>query len=237
MAEDSSATERPQSGIGRRRASAQEATSGGYQRRRSAIIAAAASVFKDKGYRGTSLADIAAAVGSDRATLYYYVGSKEELLDKVVSDVVRANLATAEGIRDSTDAAPDKLRRLVIDIMTAYAAHYPYLYVYVQENLAHVEGKRQAWASEMRAVNRRYENAVTAIIEQGVAEGSLRPVSEPRVTAYGLLGMVSWTSRWFHPQQPGADAVAVGAAYADILLGGLATEKPPAHVGVAADPN
>jgi AcrR family transcriptional regulator len=213
------------SAIARRRASAREAASDTYSQRRAEIVATAAGLFHKQGYQATSLADVAEAVGTDRATLYYYVGSKEELLDAVVSDVVRANLAAAETIRDSDEAAPVKLRRLVVDIMDQYARNYPFLYVYVQENLAHVTGKREAWAQEMRAINRRYEDAVTAIIADGIADGSLRAVGEPRVLAYGLLGMVSWSSRWFNPQRSGPDATTIGETYAELLLSGMVTDR------------
>ena len=68
-----------QSGIGRRRAAALAEGSAAYAERRAEIIAAAAKVFREKGYRGTSLADVAESLDTDRASLYYYIGSKEEL--------------------------------------------------------------------------------------------------------------------------------------------------------------
>jgi len=182
-----------ETGMSRRRTAAQGRRRAGYTERRAEIVAAAADVFRARGYRGTSLADIAEAVGTDRASLYYYVSSKEELLDEVVTDVVKANLVVAEQIRDSDAGAPHKLRTLVTQLMCSYAEHYPFLYVYLQENLAHVAAPRQAWATEMRRVNRRYEAAIEAIVQQGIEEGSLRAVSSPRVMAYGLIGMVSWT--------------------------------------------
>ena len=223
----------PGSHIGRRRAAAQHGRGANYQQRRGEIIDAAAAVFRAKGYRGTSLADIAEQVGMDRATLYYYVGSKEELLDEVVTDVVRANLLVAEQIRDSTDPAPDKLRQLVLGLMSSFSEHYPFLYVYLQENLAHVTEQRQPWAQAMRAVNRRYEQAVESIIREGIERGTLRPVADPRVLAYGLMGMVSWTSRWFHPVRTPWDAGTIGAAYVDVLLHGMTVHAP---TGTVAEP-
>ena len=209
------------SAIGRRRAAALDGRRAGYHSRRTEIIRVAASLFKQKGFRATSLADIAAAVGADRATLYYYVGSKDELLDEVVTDVVKENLELARGIRDCDDPAPVKLRRLVTSIMTSYAEHYPFLYVYVQENLSDVGEKRQAWARQMRRVNRRYEQTVEAIVREGVEDGSLRAVGDPRVVAFGLLGMVSWTSRWFNPHRSTVSAEQVAATYVDVLLHGI----------------
>ncbi|SDN88344.1 transcriptional regulator, TetR family [Klenkia soli] len=214
-------TEDQSSAIGRRRAAARDDGRTAYQDRRQEIIAAAAGLFKTHGFRGTSLAQIAEALGTDRATLYYYVGSKEELFDEVVSDAVRANVARAEAIRDGTGPAPEKLRRLVTELMDSYAATYPFLYVFIQENLSHVGEKRSAWSTEMRALNRAYEECVTSVIEAGVAEGTVRPVAEPWVLAYGLIGMVGWTNRWFNPERSTVDAATVGRAYADVLLDGL----------------
>lgn len=219
---------RPPSAISRRRAAAQGGRGAGYHQRRSEIIGAAATVFKAKGYRGTSLADVADAVAMDRATLYYYVGSKEELLDEVVTDVVLANLAAAEQIRDDDQPAPVKLERLVTGLMSSYAEHYPVLYVYLQEDLGQVTARRQPWAQQMRLVNRRYEAAIVAIVQEGIEEGTLRPLTDARVLAFGLMGMVSWTHRWFNPQRAATDAVAIAAAYVDVLLHGMTVRPDPA---------
>lgn len=216
----SEAVEQP-SGIGRRRAAAQGEGRTAYTERRQEIIAAAAGLFKTRGFRGTSIGQIAKALGTDRATLYYYIGSKEELFDEVVSDEVRANVARAQAIRDGEGTAPDKLRRLVTELMDSYAASYPFLYVFIQENLSHVSERRSEWSQEMRKLNKAYEDCVVAIIETGVAEGTIRPVAEPWVLAYGLIGMVGWTNRWFNPEKSPVDAATIGRAYADVLLDGL----------------
>ena len=209
------------SGIGRRRAAARDSKKRAYSLRRAEIVNAAAEVFKQRGYQGTSLADIAEAVGTERASLYYYVSSKEELLDEVVTDVVKANLVVAESIRDAPGPAPAKLRELVTRLMCSYAEHYPFLYVYLQENLAHVALPRREWASEMRRVNRRWEDAVTAIVQQGVDEGTLRHLADARIVAYGVIGMVSWTNRWFNPVRSPVEAAAIGESYARMLLDGV----------------
>lgn len=214
-------TEDQPSAIGRRRAAARDDGRTAYQDRRREIVAAAAGLFKTHGFRGTSLGQIADALGTDRATLYYYVGSKEELFDEVVSDAVRANVARAEAIRDGAGDAPDKLRRLVTELMDSYAASYPFLYVFIQENLSHVGEKRSGWSEEMRGLNRAYQECVVDVITAGVDEGTIRPIAEPWVLAYGLIGMVGWTNRWFNPEKSDVDAATVGRAYADVLLDGL----------------
>lgn len=209
------------SGIGKRRKAAQGEGREAYQDRRREIIDAAATVFKKNGFQGTSIGDVASALGTDRATLYYYVGSKNELFDEVVTEAVEANVARAEAIRDSDAAAPEKLRTLIESLMASYAEHYPFLYVFIQENLSQVAPKRSAWASKMRAGNKRYEDAVIEIIQQGYDAGTLRDSGPAWLVAYGIIGMVAWSNRWFDPAKSKAPAEDIGRTFADMVLDGL----------------
>jgi TetR/AcrR family transcriptional regulator, cholesterol catabolism regulator len=221
------------SDIGRRRSKAIADGTDAYQERRREIARVAASIFDKKGFRGTSLGAVAAAMGTDRASLYYYISNKRELYDEVVREVTEANVATAERIRDSDSIPLDKLRTLVIELMRSYAENYPILYVYIRENLSHVEDERTAWSIYMRAMNRRYENVVVEIIQEGINDGTIRPLSSARVLAFGVLGMVGWTNRWFQPPLPGKSnnglpgkspteaADDIGIAYAELAVAGL----------------
>ena len=67
-------------------------------KREQEIIAAAAEIFKEKGYQAATTRDIAAAVGIQQATLYYYVSSKEELLYLVVCEPMMRLYAQMEEI-------------------------------------------------------------------------------------------------------------------------------------------
>ena len=105
--------------------------------------------------------------------------------------------------------------------MNAYADNYPFLYVYLQENLSHVAPNRMEWASKMREINRRYTQALVEIIQQGYDSGTFREVAPAGVVANGVLGMVSWTNRWFDPNRSQVTAEVIGRGYADIILDGL----------------
>jgi AcrR family transcriptional regulator len=212
------------SGIGRRRSAAQNDSSNtSYQRRRLEIIEAAGHVFKRKGFQGASLGDIAEHLGTDRANLYYYVGSKEELLEAAVTEAVLENLEHARSIRSSDLSTPEKIRTLVIDLMASYEKHFPFIYVFIQENLNHVAEGRSEWAQKMKQVNRDYEAVITGMIEDGFADGTLKQTAPAWVTAYGIIGLVGWTNRWYDPTRmvDGVDAAAIGAAYADMVVSGI----------------
>lgn len=213
---------RDESKIGKRRSAARDEPRMRYARRRREIVEVAAQVFKQRGYRGTSISRIADEMGVDRASMYYYVGSKEELFQEIVSEAVKLNLADAIALRDAQMPAPQKLRALVEGLMRSYAEHFPVLYVLIQENLAHVSPERSEWAEEMKKTNRSYEQIVIEIVEAGQAEGSIRATAPAWLLAYGIIGMVGWTNRWFNPQHGELGAEQIGRAFADTLLDGLA---------------
>ncbi|GAC1375624.1 MAG: TetR/AcrR family transcriptional regulator [Acidimicrobiales bacterium] len=213
------------SGIGRRRELARSEGSEAYAARRTEIARAAAQVFNQRGFGGTSIGAVAKALGMDRATLYYYIGSKEELFDEVVREATEANVATVERIRASGSDAPQKLREIIVALMKSYADNYPLLYVYIRENLNHVSAERSAWSVYMRKLNKRYQDAVVATVQEGMDGGAFRAIGSASVVTYGILGMVGWTNRWFDPDKSSQDADEIATTYAEIILGGLAVTK------------
>lgn len=209
------------SSIARRRAAARDEANPSYVQRRREIIAAAAQVFKAKGLQGANLGDIARESGGDRASLYYYVGNKQELFQEVVREAVEHNLAAAQNIRGGEGPAAPKLRMLIEQLMISYSDNYPILYVFLQENLSHVPDKHAGWAKDMQRLNREYIQVIIDLVATGMAEGSIRRLGEPWVVAYGLMGMLGWTSRWFNPSSAKASAAEIGRTFADTLLLGL----------------
>lgn len=209
--------------IGRRRGRALEKGSGSYQEKRRDIARAAAVLFNEKGFRGTSLTSVAEALEMDRATLYYYISNKQELFDEVVREASEKNVAAAEAARVSDQPPLEKMRVLITELMTSYAANYPLLYVYIRENLSHVDEERSEWSKYMRSLNHRYEDAAVAIVQEGIDNGSIRPLASARVLAFGIIGMVGWTNRWFVPERSSEGADVIGAAFAEMVLNGLAS--------------
>jgi UDP-N-acetyl-D-mannosaminuronic acid transferase (WecB/TagA/CpsF family) len=73
----------------------------------------------------------------------------------------------------------------------------------------------------MRDLNSQMSEAVIAIIEQGYADKSFRNVGSSKVVAYGVLGIVGWTHRWFRPAESDVSAEEIGKIYAEMVLAGL----------------
>lgn len=70
--------------------------------RRQTILGAAKAVFSEKGYAGTTIADVARAAGLSYGTIYWYFDSKEDLFDALM-DMGESSLRSR--ILDALDSA------------------------------------------------------------------------------------------------------------------------------------
>jgi len=77
------------------------------------LFAEATRLFREKGYSATSMADITSAVGIQKASIYYYVRSKQELLVEVARKCMNMLLEEAERIAYSSLNSTDKLKAII----------------------------------------------------------------------------------------------------------------------------
>lgn len=206
--------------IGKRRLAAKKDPRASYQNRRQEICDAAVRVFHRKGFKAASLTGVAAELGVDRAMIYYYFSSKDQLFDEIVRTVLEGNAALALRIADSAISPPRKLRELISAFMISYAKHYPLLYLYIREDLSHVNDTRAAWSDHMRDLNRSIEKSVIDIVEQGLADGSFRRTGSAKNIAYAVLGMLNWSHRWYKPGKSDPPEE-LGKTFAEIVISGL----------------
>lgn len=207
--------------MGRRRRAAQSTGGEDYQAKRRDVIHAAATVFAVKGYHGTNLYDIATALDTNRASLYYYVSGKEELLRESVAQYAPALVEQARRIAAAQEPAPARLRAFVSWIMAAYEADYPHRYLFLLRNDGPSEDAQ--WAQQIGEVGREIQAQLIGILTQGIKSGELRSDLPVDLIANAVFGMLNWTDRWF---TPGKDYPAnqVGDCFAELLLDGLAVQ-------------
>ena len=210
--------------IGRRRAANARESSDFYQERRREIFDKAAMVFQEKGFQATTIADIAERLGTDRASLYYYVGSKQELFQQVMREAAQTNIRTIEELVAADLPAQDKLRRAFSGLMESYSSAYPYIHVFLQEKFPSLPGDRGAWAKETRSWSDRYYRAMRAILQQGVDEGEFTLDLPVGVATMAVIGAINWAHRWYRPGGK-LPPDQIGEGFADILLKGLVVRK------------
>ncbi len=211
------------SGIGKRRSAAKEDSTESYQKRRKEIGEAAVRVFNRLGFTGASISAVSEELGIDRASLYYYISSKEELFDEILREVIERNAGIVQDIQNSKANPRRKLSDVITALMSSYGRNYPLIYIYIRENLSHVSDKRSQWSKHMRKLNRQIENALVSIIEEGYEKNTFRNLGSSRIVAFGIIGVIGWTNRWFRPGQTEATAEEIGKIYAEMILAGLET--------------
>lgn len=209
------------SNIARRRQAALAEGGADYTAKRDELVQLAVKLFQEKGFKATTLNDLSKAAGLERATLYYYVSSKEELLQEAIQGMLKFNIDAAIRIVRLPDLGPkEKLQLLFERLMVSYEENYPHMYVYIQELMHEVPHDNTAWAKQMQKQTQQFEKMAMALIVQGIEEGIFRSDVSARIATNGIFGMFNWTHRWFRPngKQSGKE---VADTFCKIFLEGL----------------
>jgi AcrR family transcriptional regulator len=181
-----------------------------------AILAAGARVLGERGWHGTTMRDVAEAAGVGLATLYHYLGGREDLLYQAEMRILGAAEASAQAALAGRGAR-DRLRALLTDHIRRVLAQ-PVVAPVLAGRLGTVPGER---GRRVEASRRRYLAVVQAAVE-GVLR---RPRSRGRgfaEKAAMLLGMadrLALDARAAHPS-PQAGRLA-GQVLAVFLEGAL----------------
>lgn len=189
------------------------------------VLDGAARVFQRLGYPQTTLEDIAAEVGINRATLYYYVGTKEELLVSLLHKPIEAMRERLEEIVGRDLSARDKLAEALRSYVSAMQER-PELFIFVGENIHKVMSGQEAEDIQRNAD--RWGRLLADVIAEGAKAGEFRDDLDPQVATLGIVGMFNWTYRWFDPAGPKRLAE-FGETFIDMALSSLAPDHSPRH--------
>ena len=221
------------SNISRRRRSAQTDGGADYIAKRAELVRIAAALFRQNGYQSTRLADIANAAGLDRATVYYYVGSKEELFRETVGGVLDLNMVEGQRLlADRSLGWLERLHAIYVTLMISYEENYPATFVYIKEQMHEVGAEETAWAQEIMTKTRAFDQLLMRFIIGAIETGELRGDMPPRLIEHALFGMLNWTHRWFTPGG-GMSGREIAEAFWSIFIGGM---RPAAAVVAPSGP-
>jgi AcrR family transcriptional regulator len=161
------------------------------ENRREALLDAAAAMFAAKGYDGTSIRDIAGAVGMLPGSLYYHFKSKEELLLAVYRKGVARFEAAIDAALGSTVAEPWQA------IEAACAAHLSILldggdYARIVSP-EFVRSFPPDMVPVLNAERDRYERH----FERLIAALPLAPETDRWLFKVALFGSLNWSQTWY----------------------------------------
>lgn len=158
---------------------------------REQVVDVAVRVFRERGYDGTSMADVAAALGVHKSSIYHHVAGKEDMLEAGLSRALDALFAMLEEPRSVSGRAVDRLEHVVRRTVDIMVERLPEVTV-----LLRVRGNTRVerWAIERR---REFDRAVEAILARAVADGDLRSDVEPGLATRLVFGMSNSVTEWY----------------------------------------
>ena len=181
--------------------------------RRSELTRQAARLFAQKGYHGTSVGDLAEAMGVQKGSLYAHITSKQDLLYETMREGARAFHAGLDAIPDELRAT-EKIRLALRSHLRLVADQLDVATVFVQE-WRYLEGERR---DEILAERRRYEERIRAYFREGRDLGELRTDLDDATAALLVLSAANWAYTWL---QPGRDTDELADRFYALLLDGM----------------
>jgi AcrR family transcriptional regulator len=182
---------------------------------RDQILRAAADLFREKGYRASTLDDIAARLSMSKATLYTYFRAKDEMLAAISRETIEGFTRELALVLRSSLPPEEKLRRVVRQHVRFVIANRSFLTVFFSEEAS----LPARFARQLAAQKDRYDKSVESVVVEGIRRGVFRE-APPRLVVFGLLGMLNWIHKWYNPAGPwGAEEVS--AAFLALVEGGL----------------
>ena len=191
---------------------------------RERVRAAAVKLFAAKGFHGTGIRDLAQEAELSSASLYHYMGTKEDLLAEIMRTSLERLIRAAREATAGVEDPARRMRALVVLHVLAHAIEPEQTRVVDNE----VDVLSPAAREPVVALRDGYEHLWATTIGDGVAAGTFH-TPHPAVTRLALLEMCSGVARWYSSSGPLAlDELA--RFYAELALRALGC---PSDAGVS----
>ena len=190
------------------------------ERTRQRILDAAARTFRDKGYAGTTLNDIAVAAELRAGSIYYHFDSKERLLEEVLDIGIARVAAAVERVVEALPPETSPTER----IRHGIEAHLHSLLYHGEYTSASF---RIFWQTppdvRTRILSRRrdYADYWRHMLQEARAAGEIHPDRDLGLARMFLFGALNWSVEWYDPRKRPLDDFAREAA--DTFLHGILT--------------
>jgi TetR/AcrR family transcriptional regulator, cholesterol catabolism regulator len=192
--------------------------------RRREIEDVASTLFRQRGYSGTSVRDIARALDIQGASLYAHVASKQDVLWSIVERMATRFEAAADVVEaadpDAAVFGPG------VQLISLVRAHIGVLTDDIERASVFVHEWRALDPARRDAIARRrdaYEGRFRATIRNGVETAAFAAV-DPALTATYILTALNGLVGWYDPTGR-LSAKSIADAYADLSV--RAVQPPP----------
>jgi TetR/AcrR family transcriptional regulator, cholesterol catabolism regulator len=179
------------------------------------ILVSAAQVFREKGFHGASMADIAEAANLQKASLYHHFGSKQEILLELLDRALELVTAQMEAVMAQAVPADRKLRLAIREYLCTLAERGDLVSVLLLE----YRSLEPEYYSRHIPHRDQFEGMWRTLLGSGVETGAFVCDDIP-LAVRGLMGMMNWAITWYRPDGPKSLDV-IADDFADIFLKGI----------------
>ncbi len=177
-------------------------------------------LWAERGFHGSGIRDLAQAAELSSATLYHYMGTKEDLLAEIMSDSMTRLITAASQVTDSPGSHSQRLSALVQLHVLAHAVRPQETRVVDGE----LRGLTAAHLASVLALRDRYEAIWQSVIDAGCAAGEFT-VTSRSVARLALLQMCSGVALWYSPDGP-LSLADLALRHAEMALSMLNAKSP-----------
>ena len=188
------------------------------ERTRQRILDAAARTFRDKGYAGTTLNDIAVAALLRAGSIYYHFDSKERLLEEVLDiGIARVSAAVKRAIDGLPPGTPptERIRIGIEAHLRSLLSHGEYTSASFRI-FGQAPGDVQA---RVLARRRAYADYWRQMLREARSSGEIRAERDLGLARMFLFGALNWSVEWYDPEKGTLDDFVREAA--DTFLHGI----------------
>ncbi|WP_088636100.1 TetR/AcrR family transcriptional regulator [Phaeobacter sp. 22II1-1F12B] len=165
--------------------------------KRQRTLTAATELFYEKGYTNTTLDDVAERLGVTKPFIYKNFGSKHMLLAEICASGVQAALNEIDAALALGKAPGETLSifvpRYVEAILTTRKA--------IAINIREEKNLLPEDAATLSGLRQKFVARVEDLLSRGKDTGEIK-VNDPRISAFAVVGAVSWLTFWYSPDGP-----------------------------------
>lgn len=191
--------------------------------RRTELLTLAARMFAERGFRATTVRDIADAAGILSGSLYHHFDSKESMVDEILTSFQEELFGRYEEIVAEGKGPRQTLEAVVVASFEAIDRHHAEVAIYQNEAKYLAQFERFSY---LRARNDEFRKLWTGILDSGLRVGAFRKDLDVELV-YRFIRDTVWVA--VHWYRPGGELSAreIAEQYLGILLDGIATRRRP----------
>ncbi len=181
------------------------------------IVEAASTVFAAKGFEAASIAEIARTADVSDGLIYRYFSNKRDLLYRVLQAFYERVVGDLAAEAAKGKSFQEKLHQLVRRHLETFVADRGLCRLFLSE----VRIASDYRGSAIEALHRRYAAVLTALIEDGIAKGEVKPEVSARLVRDVIFGAIEHIA-WPYVNGDGRlDVAATAATVTALICGGI----------------